>query len=470
MKVGVATLKLLLSAVGRTLLSFLAIAFFTREIGAAELGTFFLFQSALSVVAMPADIGLRTGIEKQMSAGRNRREILGSALAAKGVLILPVALLILLVRQPINNYLGADLALLLGVGIVLQEIGMVSIAGLRGEKRVGETAIFEPLRTGIWAVLGALFAMLHYGAIGLVSAYLMALAVIALLGWWRFDTMPGLPNIDRIKSLVDYSKYALIGQVGGMVNSWMDVIILGFFVTNSAIAAYEVAWRVAAISLLLSEALRRTIFPEANSYRKDKIPQLEELIERTLTPSMYLVIPSAVGVIVLGEPLLRFAFSPEIAIASGALVILLFEKVQRGIGLVLIAPMHALDRPDLAATASLVGVVTNILLNIILIHQFGILGAAVGTTLSAAANTGLQAYYLQKFLHIRIPWQEIVWLIVASVVMGVLLHFISANRPPSSLIDVVFYVAIGGGVYVLTTAIAPNLRFKMIKAGKDIVG
>jgi O-antigen/teichoic acid export membrane protein len=470
MNLRATTLKLLLSNIGRIILSFVALAFFSREMGAAELGTFFLFQSALSFATMPADLGLRTGIEKQMSDGRNRREVLGSALAAKGALILPVALLILLARQPLNNYIGADLAPLLAVGIILQEIGMASIAGLRGEKRVSETAIFAPLRTAIWTCLGALLAMLHFEALGLVYAFLSSLTVVAILGLWRLDTVPGLPTVDRIKSLVDYSKYALIGQVGGMINSWMDIIILGFFVTNSLIGAYEIAWRVAGVSMLVSQALRRTIFPEANSYTEDKIPKLEGLIERTITPSLYIVIPSLVGVIVLGEAILRYAFSPEMAVASGALVVLLCGKVQRGFGIILISPMHALDRPDLAATASILGLVLNIVFNLAFIPQFGILGAAAGTTLAATVTTVVQMYYLRQFLEIRFPWRDMFWLVAASLIMGIVLTAFSTIRSPSSLIDVIIYVAVGGALYILLTGLKRDLRSKIIATGKSVFG
>lgn len=470
MNVSRSTIKLFFSYIGRTVLSFAVVAYFSRELGAGNLGTFFLFQSTLSFAVMPADLGLRTGIEKQMSEGGDRREVLGSALVAKTVLILPIVLVLLLARNPVMQYFGADVAPVLAIAILLQEVGKTSIAGLRGEKRVGETAIFDPLRTTVWGVMGALLAMLHYEAFSLIYGFIFGLASVAVIGWWRLDTLPGRPSMERIRSLVNYSKYVFVGQVGGIVYNWLDVIILGFFVSNAIIGAYEVAWRIAAVPLLLSQAIRRTIFPEANSYTGNVIPKLESLIEDMITPSLYLLFPALVGVVVLGESILRFGFGTEFGVASLALVFLMVEKLHRGFSLILIAPMHAIDRPDLAAVASIGGMLTNLVLNLLLIPTFGIIGAAIGTSIGAILNTAIQAHFLRKYMKIRVHWDELSWLLLGSALMGGCLAGLIAIRPPSSLLDTVLYVGIGGGIYVLSTAAVPKLRTKMIWSTKQVFG
>lgn len=53
--------------------SFVGIAYFSRTLGATELGVFFLFKAALAFLAIPADFGTRLAIEKRISEGGSTR-------------------------------------------------------------------------------------------------------------------------------------------------------------------------------------------------------------------------------------------------------------------------------------------------------------------------------------------------------------------------------------------------------------
>nr|WP_244880104.1 polysaccharide biosynthesis C-terminal domain-containing protein [Natrinema pellirubrum] len=61
----------------------------------------------------------------------------------------------------------------------------------------------------------------------------------------------------------------------------------------------------------------------------------------------------------------------------------------------------------MAAYATIASISLNLLLNIVLIWEFGIVGAAIATTISFAANTTLHIYYLNRFIDINLPLKEV---------------------------------------------------------------
>ncbi|WP_158599390.1 polysaccharide biosynthesis C-terminal domain-containing protein [Halobellus sp. Atlit-38R] len=443
----------------RNIASFLAIAVFSRSVGVAGLGSFFLFQSVLSMVSLPVDMGIRRGIEKRLSEGKPAGETVSTGLTMKLVLLAIFLVPIVLFQEPLNSYIGAEVSYLLGIGLILYELGGVGKFTLRGELRVTESAIFAPLQTILWAIGGWIFIQIGFSEIALFWAYLLGLAGVLVLSWILIDTRLSAPSLSRAKSLFGYSKFAAIGSVGGVIYSWTDVILLGFFISQEAVGAYEVAWKVAAVSLLLSQAIRSAIFPSANQWgAENDFVRLEELIERTFVPSLYLVIPAFIGGIILGDEILDLWFAVQYPLIYLVIIGLLFEKLQRAILLPLIAPMHAVGHVDYGAYTTIIGVVVNITANLALIPPFGVAGAALGTTLGAFANTASHAWLLSTELDIRFPLKAISWLVVSAILMGVGVYSITSLLDEIGQLSLGVIIAGGAALYGVISLASPTIR------------
>lgn len=453
------TIAVLCSTLLQNLASFLAIASFSRGVGVAGLGSFFLFQSVLSMVSLPVDMGIRRGIEKRLSEGKPPGETVATGLTMKLVLLAIFLVPILVFRQSINSYIGSDVSYLLGIGLILRELGDVGRFTLRGELRVTESAIFPPLRTVLWAIGGWIFIKIGLSEVALFWGYLLGLAGVLILSWALIDTQLSAPSLSRAKSLFGYSKFAAIGSVGGIIYSWTDVILLGFFISQGAVGAYEIAWKVAAVALLLSQAIRSSIFPIANQWgAENDFGKLEELIERTFVPSLYFVIPAFIGGLILGDEILNLWFAVQYPLIHLVLIVLLFEKLQRAILLPLIAPMHAVGHVDYGAYATILGVVVNIVANLALIPSFGVVGAALGTTLGAFANTASHAWLLSTELDIQFPLKAIGWLIVSAAIMGAGVYSITSLLDDIGWLSLGLIIAGGAALYGLVSFASPTIR------------
>ena len=464
MNVARSSLKLFLSNVANAGIQFLGIVYFARELGATQMGIFFLFQVVLGLLTIPADFGIRGAIQKRVSEGKSRRKYLSSAIVLKLVPISVIILGILILQSYINSYVGAAVTVLLAVALLLREASQLSIATLSGELRVGETAILNVTKNVIWVVTGSVLIQFGLEAEALIYGLLAGMGFVTLWGWHKVSVSPGMPSRYHTRSLFEYSKYSVVSSIGGYLYSWTDVAVIGLFLTRAHVGAYEIAWRVSAVSILFSRALASTIFPQVSEWEaKDARERIEKLITRTMGPSLFLVIPAFFGTGLLSEEILTLVFDEEYAIAALVLALLMGDKVFQAIQLIIGRSLQAIDKPDLAARAAITSLGVNIVLNVIFVLQFGILGAAVATVISSLLNDFLHYIYLRRFITIRFPKREIIECVLASGLMSVILYILILIYSIQHITTLFLYIIFSMFVYATAVLLMPNLRARVFE-------
>ncbi|MFB6187766.1 MAG: polysaccharide biosynthesis C-terminal domain-containing protein, partial [Halobacteriaceae archaeon] len=124
--------------------------------------------------------------------------------------------------------------------------------------------------------------------------------------------------------------------------------------------------------------------------------------------------------------------------------------------------LQAVDRPDLAARATIVGVVLNLVLNIVLVWEFGITGAAVATMVaSLISGLLLHSYYLSRLVSIHIPYRELVGCVLASTTMGLILLLVRRWVTVNTIVELAFIVLVGVATYGISLFALPSFRRKL---------
>lgn len=471
MNLARSSIKVFAARVVSSLIAFLGITFFARELGSYHIGVFFLFQAMLGMIAIPVDFGISSGVTKRLSEGESPGSIFSTAILLKGLLLLPFLAGIVLFQDPINNYLGANLALLLVVALVLQESAKLTIQVLKGELRVGETAGPVFARKFVYVGVGAVLVSMGAGVRGIIYGLFAGLVVMLAWGVWKSSTPLDSPSLGHARSLFDYSKYAFVSSIGGYFYSWMDVAIIGLFLTQSDVGVYEIAWRVTSVVMLFSSSIATTIFPQVSQWdAEDATDRIESLLSEAIAPALFVAIPAFFGVVMFSKEILGLVFGAEYTSGWLVLIILMGEKVVQSVHIILGRSLQGIDRPDLAAKAGVISMVLNLVLNIILVLKYGIVGAAIATALSFIVNSTLHAYYLSRFVSIRIPYMRIGGCVAASFGMGVFLYIVESVVLISSLPILLLIIGLGMAVYVGIALIIPSLRGIILDNIRRVVG
>lgn len=471
MDIARSSVKLFVSKTASSILGFVGIAYFSREVGAATMGVFFLFQALLRMLAIPSDFGLRGAAQKRISEGNDPGKYLTSTLILKLVPITTIIILIITFKPYINRYLGANLALLLVIALVIQELARLSLFVLRGELRVGQTAILQLIKRATWVGVSAVFLSFGYGAVGLVYGLITGSVLMLAIGWYRTSTSLARPTKTHMSSLFEYSKYNVVTSIGGYFYSWIDIAIIGLFLTQAHVGAYEIAWRVTAVTMLLGKSIATTLLPQVSQWSVDgDNSNIESAIYNAITPSMLFVIPSFFGVLVFSKEILGVVFGAEFTIAWFALIILMAEKILQSIHVVLSRVIMGMDRPKMAAKATVVSIFVNLCLNFAFVPIFGLVGAALATGISFALNTILHGYYLSTLISIKIPYIEIGWCTIAAIGMAFTLLWLKTIISISGLIQLFGVIIFGATVYFILVLSSSTLRTKLRTQVINLIG
>jgi len=469
MNVARSSIKVFVARATSSVIVFFGIAFFARELGSHQIGIFFLFQALLGMIAIPADFGINSSVTKRLSEGWAPGSLLSTAILLKSLLLLPFIVGIILFKGAINNYLGADLALLLVLALILQESAKFSIQVLKGELRVGETA--GPLfsRKLVYVGVGAGFVSMGVGVEGVIYGLFAGLIVMLIWAVRRSSTTPSYPSLGYARSLFDYSKYAFISSVGGYFYSWMDIAIIGLFLAQSDVGVYEIAWRVTAVVMLFSSSIANTIFPQVSQWEaEDATKRIESLLSDAIMPALFISIPAFFGVVLFSKEILGLVFGVEYRAGWLVLIILMGEKVIQSIHVILGRSLQGINQPDLAAKASIISIVLNFVLNIILVIEYGIVGAAAATALSFIVNSILHAYYLSRFVSIHISYTQISGCLIASFAMTIVLSLIESTVKIGSLPTLLLTIFVGVIAYIGFILLIPTTREVVLQNMKRI--
>jgi len=196
--------------------------------------------------------------------------------------------------------------------------------------------------------------------------------------------------------------YMLLVNISLQVIAWSDVLIVGYYEDTTSVGIYNVSLK---ISLLLSLTLTAINIPVGPKFAQLYSEKKHELLQSTFRKSAILSIALAspmLAIMIVMPGFLLSLFGPEFAAASTSLVIL---AIGQGINVATGSVDNLLTMTGNERVLSinlLVIMVINVALNIILIPEFGILGAAIATTLSIAIKNVASLYLVRSRLGIKL--------------------------------------------------------------------
>jgi len=327
------------------------------------------------------------------------------------------------------------------------------------------------VRQATWVGVGILFVSQGFGSVGLVYGLLSGLVLTLVWGWYKVSVRPEYPSREHARSLFDYGKYNIVSSVGGYFYNWMDVAIIGLFLSQADVGAYEIAWRVTSVVILFSRSIASAIFPQISEWSSEGAKnEIEDLLPQVITPSLILVIPAFFGTLLLSEEILGLVFGSEYTIAALALTILMFDQVTEAGQVVFGRSLQAVNRPDLAARATIVGVALNLALNVILIWEFGITGAAIATMVaSLVSGLLLHYYYLSRIISINVPYRELIGCSLAATSMMFILLGLRDVIVVDTIRELLLTVFIGVVTYGVSLLIFPSLRVRILNQSQEFL-
>ncbi|EMA52237.1 flippase [Halococcus salifodinae] len=447
------SLILFVSSVASKILGFVGSVYFARELGPEIIGIFALVQAVIGMLGVPADFGVQGAAEKRITETNNQIEknrLFTASIVILVVAFIVVVLLLFVFRGFVVQYIGEPLVIELSVILFLTILYQLLTAVLRAEFKIEQTAAIDVVKNTVRVAISIGLILLGYGIYALITG-LMASMVIGLgasvlvlgLGIAR-------PERDHFRSLYEFSKYNVILRTSGLIYTWIDTLMIGFFLTQSLVGVYEVAWTLTGVVVLASKAVSQTLFPNFSQFvSNDNLGELERTLPKAISYSLLIPIPAFFGVLLLSQDILSIIYGSAFSAGWLVLILLTGERVIHSVHTVIYKTLLAFDRPDVAFRISGLTMVLNGVLNAILIPQIGIAGAASAFVISYLVNSIIYYYYVSQRVPIALPSREIGWMLLSSIVMSVVVYLIRESYSITTVPELSLIIGIAVIAYCL---------------------
>lgn len=411
--VGSIAVKVTGTAIGFALAVVLA-----RLLGPEGYGTYAFVLALLSLLAIPAQAGLpqlmvretaKTEAREQWGLMRGLWRWGNGFVALFSAVMIVVGALLLWFGEP---WLSEARWQTFAVGLLLVPflaLGNVRGAILRGLRRTVIGQLPETvLRPALLLVLVLLLPWLWTDFV-LSATSVMALHAVAALGVFVIGTfllLRARPQQVASDPVPEYeSAYwrnaafplALLAGLQ-LINQQTDILLLGIIQTDGDVGVYRVVFQVATLVIFGLQALNQVLQPYyARMYAQGEMARLQRLVTYSARVILLIAIPPVIVMIAFGAPLLEWVFGAEYRAGATALAILaagqLVNAGMGSVGMLLNMTGHERDTVKGIGIAAL----CNVVLNLILIHPFGIEGAAAATALTLVIwNLILRAFVKRR--------------------------------------------------------------------------
>ena len=208
---------------------------------------------------------------------------------------------------------------------------------------------------------------------------------------------------------------------------WIDTIILSLIKGPDAVGLYNASYRLIIVLLFIPFVFNNAIFPLMSQYHISSKESLNFTFEKLLKIMIIIAVPIGVGTVLIANKVIILIYGDQFIGAVIALQILIWSCVLIFTRSPFERLLESTNRQLSITKIFIIGVIFNVILNLIFIPKYSYIGAGVITVLTDALVLSLLIFITRDFkilvskkIHINI-----LKILIASLIMGVILKYLS---------------------------------------------
>lgn len=278
----------------------------------------------------------------------------------------------------------------------------------RGRDRLLQYSISGIISSVIFLTCNILFLVVfEWGLAGyllssILSSVVSVLYLVCRLRLWKEFVLPSSIEKKYVKEMLDYSAPLILNAISWWIVMSSDKYMLLFFESSSSNGIYSVAQKIP--SLLVTVTSLFISAWQISSVTDFGSKESEEFFSDVLEKyqSLLFIIST---LLIAGEKIIaKIMFSADFYIAWKYMGILLLANVFYAALSFLGTVYTAAKKTKMSLYTTMLGAIINIVLNFILIPNWGIMGACVATTISYYAVVVIRVYDIRRFFDLQFAW------------------------------------------------------------------
>ena len=269
----------------------------------------------------------------------------------------------------------------------------------------------------------------------LIISCSLFLGSILLLPSVLKDLKPYRPSFSDIKPHIKPLLFLTISVIAINVYTLLDKTIIGIFVddNNSSVAYYDYSEKIAKLPITILAVVGSVLLPKMSSlFSSNNIEEMKRIVHKSTLLLSCLATGACFGVAAIAKLIMPIYYGENFSICgdylmylSPLIIIIPFGSTVRNSYLI----PSGRDKQYLVSL--IVGALTNIVINLLLIPSIGVLGAIIGTITAELFACLLQFYFVRKELPVVKYFLEMVPFLAFGLLMFVILNVLNASLDKS---------------------------------------
>lgn len=455
------TVSILTSDVVNRITYFILYAMVARYLGVFEFGQMTIALTVFYTFQVLAVAGLKTFITREVARDKTKTDkyiVNGSAVVACCSLL---ALVVLMLFVWLMNYSDdtASIILLLSLALLPYALSAVSESIFQAWEKMHYIAWANVPANIIQVSLAFLLLSLGY-SLGYLMILLSASYVVKLgVEWWflhSYITKPKL-RIDlgfcltMIRSTITFLGLDVVIAISAS----LSIILLSKLASETEVGLYNAASQLLMPLMIICLSIKTSTFPVI-CMKFDRVHQsVKQMFEHLIELVVVITFPFVVGLFFLADSALLLLYGDnKFLLASDVLRIRVWGLLLIAINYILGMTLLATMREKINLRISTINMLVNLVFGLILISQFGLIGAAITALLTIIVSFSQVYVYVVKILP-NLALGRLVWKpIVASACMafylimmrgqGIILVVLSAGLLYVGILLVLAIWSVGG--------------------------
>jgi len=295
---------------------------------------------------------------------------------------------------------------LASVFVVFKSLMLLNTQAVRGLQLIRMFAFMLILPQGfnltLLLLLGLLVSTMDVPVYALLGCY----SLTGILGWVTMEYVfkqkmqpPDAVHNMKTREILSISLPMLMAATMTFVIGQTGVIMLGMFRTEAEVGYYAIAVKLATLTAFILNAVNSIAGPKFSElFHSDKMDELFYVAKKSAKLIFWTTTPILLGFVVSGNPVLRIVYGHEFCVAYPALVILALGQFVHSISGATALFMNMTGNQKVLRNIMFFAALTNIGMNLLLIPEHGINGAAVAAMVSLSVwNITTLIYIKMKF-------------------------------------------------------------------------
>lgn len=420
-----------------------------RLFGPTDYGNFGIIITLVSLVNLICAAGIPQALAKY--AAHNEADmypLLKSGLILQTVFTLVLSLILIVSANLISTLLNdkslAPHFVLSALSFPLYGI-LMTYSGLYNglhlfEKQALLNIFYSTIRLVSILVLAYLFHLTGV-IIGLIISPLISLIVGIKLPYLKVKPFPYRMLLSFAFPLICFAFLSIIFQsidlyfVKSLLISELDP---GYYTANQNISRIPY-FALGAFSVVLFPSISRNL-------AQKQIEKIRFLIHKSLRLILILLIPGTLLIAATSEQIIHLLYSTAYLPAAPSLSILIFASGFLTVFTVLANILNGAGEPKKSLWISALGVAITTFSCLFMVPKYGLVGAALSTTLGSFVAMVIATYFVYKRFRALIPINSVLKIILASLVIYFLTKIISV---PVILLPLLYIILFGIYIFML---------------------